>query len=133
MAFDEHLAERVRRLLAPREDVDEKQMFGGIAFMIRGHMACGIVKSNLMVRVDPDAADGFLREPHARPMDFTGRPMRGFLFVDAPGVASAPALRMWVGRAVNCTEQKSAKNKSARKSAPTKKSVAAKSKTKSEK
>jgi len=76
-------------------------MFGGLAFMIRGHMCCGLVGSELMIRVDPDACENLLRQPHARPMDFTGRPMRGFLFVGAPGISSAPALRRWVGLAVS--------------------------------
>ena len=73
-------------------------MFGGLAFMARGHMCCGLVQAKLMVRVDPQAYDRLLQEPHVRPMDFTGRPMRGFLYVEPAGVASAPALRKWIGR-----------------------------------
>ena len=75
-------------------------MFGGLAFMARGHMCCGLVQSTLMVRVDPRACDRLLLEPGVRPMDFTGRPLRGFLYVDRNGIASAPALRKWVGRAL---------------------------------
>lgn len=77
-AVDGRLARRVRALLGDRADLEELRMFGGLAFMIRGHMSCGIVGSSLMVRVEPAAAEEFLREPHARPMDFTGRPLRGF-------------------------------------------------------
>ena len=99
MAYDEALAERIRALLRNRRDVAERQMFGGVAFMMRGRMGCGIVGSTLMVRVDPTDADRLLRAPHARPMDFTGRPMRGFLFVDPPGVATAAGLRAWIRRA----------------------------------
>lgn len=73
-------------------------MFGGLTFMARGHMCCGLVQAKLMVRVDPEAYEHLLQEPHAQPMDFTGRPMRGFLFVEAAGVASTPALLRWVGR-----------------------------------
>jgi TfoX N-terminal domain len=99
MAYNEKLAARVRRALRGRSDVVEKHMFGGVAFLIRGHMACGVVGSSLMVRISPADADKFARAPHARPMDFTGRAMRGFLFVDPPGIATAAGLRMWVGRA----------------------------------
>ena len=104
MAYDERLAERIRTVLSPRSDVDERKMFGGIAFMIRGHMSCGIVGATLMVRVDPDDEARLLRTPHARPMDFTGRPMRGFLFVDPPGIRTAAALGTWIRRAAAWAE-----------------------------
>jgi len=80
MAYDERLAERVRGAMGKRKDVVEKKMFGGIAFMVRGHMSCGIVGSSLMVRIDPAREEKMLRERGAKPMDFTGRPMRGFLY-----------------------------------------------------
>ena len=99
MPYDEMLAARVRTMLADRRDVEEKHMFGGVGFMVRGHMTCGIVGSSLMVRLDPDEAEVLLQEPGARPMDFTGRPMRGFLFVDPKAIARAPSLRKWVARA----------------------------------
>ena len=79
-------------------------MFGGLAFMARGHMCCGLVQARLMVRVDPQAYDRLLEEPHVRPMDFTGKPMRGFLYVEPGGIASAPALRRWIGRALAFAE-----------------------------
>ncbi len=106
MAFDETLADRIRAVLDGRRDVVEKRMFGGVAFMVRGHMSCGIVGSSLMVRVDPEKAGRFLREAAVRPMDFTGRPMRGFLFVDPPGIASSASLRKWIGRATAHAEAK---------------------------
>jgi TfoX/Sxy family transcriptional regulator of competence genes len=109
MAYDEALAERVRRAFGKRRDVVEKKMFGGVAFMVRGHMSCGIMGSSLMVRVDPTREDALLRERGARPMDFTGRPMRGFLYVEPSGIAGASALRKWVGRAVDFAESKPAK------------------------
>ncbi|MDP2674691.1 MAG: TfoX/Sxy family protein [Dehalococcoidia bacterium] len=74
MAYDEELAERVRRALAGRKGISEKKMFGGIAFMLGGNMFCGIVKDQLMVRVGPERYDDALSRPHARPMDFTGPP-----------------------------------------------------------
>ncbi len=119
MAFDEKLAGRIRLVLQTRKDVAEKLMFGGIAFMVRGHMCCGVTRSSLMVRVDPALAARWLREPHVRPMDFTGRPMKGFLFVDAAGVASLPALRKWIGRATEFVDRRPAQP-----SAPRRKSAA---------
>ena len=104
MAYDEKLAARIRLALQTRRDVLEKHMFGGVAFMIRGHMSCGVVGSSLMVRLSPADADDLLQEPHARPMDFTGRPMRGFLFVDGPAIATAAALRWWINRATTYAE-----------------------------
>ena len=82
MAYDEQLAARVRELLAPRGDLGERRMFGGMAFMVAGHMACGIVGEELMLRLGPDGAERALGLPQIRPMDFTGRPMKGFVFAD---------------------------------------------------
>jgi TfoX/Sxy family transcriptional regulator of competence genes len=104
MAFDNALAARIREALGERKDVVEKQMFGGVAFMVRGHMSCGVVGSSLMVRIDPEHEGEFLQEPAVRPMDFTGRPMHGFLFVDPPGIVSAASLRKWVARATSHAE-----------------------------
>ncbi len=97
MAYDEGLAQRIREALADEPDVSEKRMFGGIAFMVRGHMSVGIVKDEIMVRVGPEAYAGLVQRRHARPMDFTGRPMVGFLFVSAAGIAEDDALRGWIG------------------------------------
>lgn len=104
MAFDPSLAERIRKVMNDRTDLVEKPMFGGLCFMIRGHMCCGIIDSTLMVRLAPDDADTLIEEPHVRPMDFTGRPMRGYLFVDAEGLATASSLRTWVTRCVRFVE-----------------------------
>jgi TfoX/Sxy family transcriptional regulator of competence genes len=111
MPFDEKLAIRVRRVLDRRSDLEEKQMFGGLAFMIRGHMAVGILRSTLMVRVDAADQDELLDEPHTRPMDFTGRPMRGFLYVDPPGIATAPALKKWIAHGVRYAESRPVKTR----------------------
>ena len=73
-------------------------MFGGVAFMLRGSMFVGIVKEDLMVRVGAEAHEGALREPHARTMDFTGKPMRGYVYVAPPGYARDDALRAWLAR-----------------------------------
>jgi len=100
MAYDEELAERVRRALAGQPGLTEKKMFGGIAFMLRGNMSCGIVSDKLMVRVGPERYDEALAQPHAQPMDFTGRPMRGMLYVTPEGIRTDEALARWVRRGV---------------------------------
>lgn len=76
-------------------------MFGGLTFMVAGRMACGVVHDELMVRVGPDGHDAALAEPHTRPMDFTGRPMRGMVYVDPAGVASDADLASWLDRAIS--------------------------------
>jgi TfoX/Sxy family transcriptional regulator of competence genes len=96
MAYDEGLAERIRGILAEEHGLTEKRMFGGLAFMVHGHMCVGIVKDELMVRVDPELHEKELKKPHARQMDFTGRPMRGFLFVGVDGYETDADLESWV-------------------------------------
>ena len=96
MAFDEALAERVRDVLAPRGEVTERKMFGGIAFMLSGNMAVGVIGEDLMVRLDPADTEKALVEPHARPMDFTGRPMKNMVYVDPAGTADDESLAGWV-------------------------------------
>jgi hypothetical protein len=96
MAFDEGLAARVRDLLRDRTDIAERRMFGGLAFLSRGHMCVGIVGGELMARVGPDRYAAALRRPGAREMDFTGRPMRGFVFVAPSGTEADATLERWV-------------------------------------
>jgi hypothetical protein len=96
--FDEKLAERVRRVLTGRCDFAEKRMFGGLAFMVAGHMCCGVVGDDLMVRVGPEKFEDALARPHARLMDFTGHPSRGMVYVGAGGTGTARAVEAWVAR-----------------------------------
>jgi TfoX/Sxy family transcriptional regulator of competence genes len=98
MAYDETVANRVRQALSKHGDFDERRMFGGLAFMVRGHMCCGVVGSELMVRVGPEGHAKALALPHAREMDFTGRPLTGMVYVAAAGFNTAKALDAWVGR-----------------------------------
>lgn len=98
MAYDEGLAERVRGLLTDVPGVTEKRMFGGLAFMVQGNMACGVVGGELMVRVGPAAYREALARPHARVMDFTGRPLQGMVYVGVRGVATDHDLAGWVER-----------------------------------
>ena len=104
MAYDEQLADRIREALGDRGDVDERKMFGGLAFMVAGHMAVGIVGTELMVRLGEEEADAAVDEEHVRPMDFTGRPMRTMVYVAAEGIADRAALEGWVRRGVSLAE-----------------------------
>jgi TfoX/Sxy family transcriptional regulator of competence genes len=87
VAYDEALADRVRELIALRSDMVERKMFGGIAWMLSGNMACGVIGDELIVRLDPEDAERALAEPHTRPFDFTGRPMRNMAMVAPEGTA----------------------------------------------
>lgn len=100
MAFDEGLAQRLDELLEARRGVTRKRMFGGLCYLLHGNMFIGIVKDTLMVRVGPDGYAEALARPHAREMDFTGRPMKGYVFVAAGGFDTDAGLSGWVERAV---------------------------------
>jgi TfoX/Sxy family transcriptional regulator of competence genes len=96
MAYSEELAERIRDAIGGRSGVSERKMFGGVAWMVNGNMACGVIGEDLMVRLNRDDADRVLAEEHVRPMEFTGRKMSGFITVDAAAIADAPGLARWV-------------------------------------
>ena len=101
MAFDEGLAQRVRETLSERTDLSERKMFGGLCFMLGGNMCAGIVGEELMLRVGPDAYADTLSRPHAREMDFTGRAMKGMVYVGADGFADDADLSSWLNVAVS--------------------------------
>ena len=96
MGWDEKLAERVRAVVEGRDDINEKPMFGGLCMLAHGNMFAGIQGETLMVRVGKEAHDEAMGKPHARIMDFSGRPMRGYVYVDPPGIATEAQLREWV-------------------------------------
>ena len=100
VAYDEKLADRVRDVLEEIEGVTERKMFGGLAFMVRGHMACGIAGDDLMLRLGAEGAERALERPHVRPMDFTGKPMTGMVYVSPEGLKGS-ALRRFVGEATD--------------------------------
>ena len=99
MAYDEKAAERLRKVFSRRKGLTEKKMFGGVAFMLHGNMCCGVNEDLLMLRVGPDNYDGALKEKHTRPMDFTGRPMKGYIYVEPGGYKSDADLKSWIDRA----------------------------------
>jgi TfoX/Sxy family transcriptional regulator of competence genes len=96
VAFDPGLAQRVREALADPTGVTERKMFGGLAFLLHGHMFVGIMGATLMARVGPHNHGQALAAPHVRPMDFTGRPMKGYVYVDAEGLTTDADLERWV-------------------------------------
>ncbi len=98
MAFDEGLAERIRDVLRGEPGIVEKRMFGGVAFMAGDRMFVGIIGDGLMVRVGPEEHEAALKRPHVRIMDFTGRPMKGFLVVDPPGIENDEQLEGWIAQ-----------------------------------
>ena len=100
MAYDEAVAGRIREALAGTPNVVEKKMFGGVGFLIRGNMAVGVHRESLLVRVDPAQNDEFLSWPHTRPFDMTGRPMQGWLLVDAAGWQHDDTLAEWIREGV---------------------------------
>ena len=101
MSYDEKTAERVRGVLSRRVDVVEKKMFGGLCFMVNGSMCCGLTSAAFMVRVGRDRYEEALAQPHARPMDFTGRPLAGIVYVDPAGYRTDAALTKWVLRGLD--------------------------------
>jgi TfoX/Sxy family transcriptional regulator of competence genes len=98
MAYDEGLALRLREVLAEVPDVTEKKLFGGLCLMVSGNMCCGIVDETLMARVGPDQYEACLNLPYAREMDFTGKPLKGLIYVDPDGIAEDEDLQAWVNR-----------------------------------
>ena len=104
MPFDEELAARVREVISEYGPPDERKMFGGLAFMFKGYMCCGVMKDDLLVRLGPDGAAAALEKKHVRVMDFTGRPMKGYVVVEPPGLRTEATLRAWVDSCVKFVE-----------------------------
>src|SRR5262245_39357715 len=101
MAYDETLPSRVRKILSPIAGFSEKKMFGGLCFLIHGNMCCGVLKDELVLRLEPERAREVLNGPHTRPMDFTGRPMNGFVYIEAAGLRTDSKLSEWVSMALS--------------------------------
>jgi hypothetical protein len=85
VAYDAHLADRIRSILKSAGEFSERKMFGGLAFMVNGQMCCGALNTDLVLRLPPEQAAASLRRPHTRPMDFTGKPMKSMIYVSATG------------------------------------------------
>ena len=100
MAFDAGLADRIRLVIPRNRAISEWKMFGGLAFLMHGHMFCGVVKSDLLLRLGEEATATALMRPHTRPMDFTGRALKSMIYVEARGLDSDESLRSWVESAL---------------------------------
>jgi TfoX/Sxy family transcriptional regulator of competence genes len=99
MGYNLKLAERIRSQLDGLPFV-EKKMFGGVGFLLNGNMACGVHKDHLVVRVDPEKHADLLKKPHAKPFDLTGKPMKGWLLVEADGCKTEKQLSAWIKEGV---------------------------------
>jgi TfoX/Sxy family transcriptional regulator of competence genes len=111
MAYDEELADRIRRAFGDRQGLAERKMFGGLCFTVNGHMAAGVVDDKLMLRVGPDQYEKVLALKHAAPMDFTGKPMKGMVYVDPAGCGTVTKVKPWVKRALTFVESLPPKKK----------------------
>jgi len=96
MAYDVTLAKRVGALLRRRKNITQKAMFGGVCFLVNGNMCCGVERDKLVVRVGPEQYEQLLQRRHVKPMDFTGRPLRGFIYVIPGGLKRRESLRVWL-------------------------------------
>ena len=101
MAYNEVLANRIRNAFGKKRGVTEKKMFGGLSFLLNGKMCCGVLKDILVVRVNPKDSDKLLKKQHVRPMNFTGRPMKGFLYISSGGYETDKQLGNWVERSID--------------------------------
>lgn len=101
MAYDEHITNRVRATLKGQKRVEEKKMMGGLTFMVNGKMCVGVLKDELMIRLDPLVYDAALKRKGCREMNFTGKPMKGFVFVSSKGTNNKKDLGYWIDLALD--------------------------------
>lgn len=99
MAYSEPLADRIRDSINGQCGWTEKKMFGGLCFLLNEHMTCGIVGDTLMLRMGEERASIALQKPHTRAMDFTGRPLKGMIYVDPEGISTPARLKRWISQA----------------------------------
>lgn len=104
MAYNEELADKVRKSFGKQKGLAERKMFGGLCFTVNGHMAAGVVDDKLMLRVGPEQHEKVLSLKHAEPMDFTGRPMKGMVYVAPEGCNTATKIKPWLKRALSFVE-----------------------------
>ena len=96
MSYNEELAERIRAYFHGRDDVEEKSMFGGLAFMVDGHMCVGAIGDRLMARIGPTIYENALKDMHVSIMDFTGKPLKGYVYIECEGIEDAERLNKWI-------------------------------------
>ena len=96
MPYNEALADKIRMIVKRRRGITEKKMFGGLCFLQNGNMCCGVEKERLVVRVGPDGYSRAMKEKNVRPMDFTGRPLKGFVYVMPKSLKRKASLTRWI-------------------------------------
>jgi hypothetical protein len=101
MTFSERTVYQIRRVMKNTPGLSERHMYRGVTFMVKGNMCCGYLDEQLVVRLGPDEYEVALRQPHVHPMDFTGRPLPGFVFVDRKGFSSDRTLKQWIDRGMS--------------------------------
>ncbi len=111
MAYNEELADRVRTAFAHQKAVEEKKMMGGLTFMVNGKMCVGILKDELMARIDPEVYESALQKNGCREMNFTGKPMKGFIFVGSKGTSTEKDLSYWIDLALDFNKKAKASKK----------------------
>ena len=100
MAYNEKLADRIRAKLKGTRGLTEKKMFGGVGFMVNGNLACGVNQQDMIARLSDTDSEAALKRPHVRVFDMTGRPMKGWIVVEAPGVATDKTLQGWIDKSL---------------------------------
>ena len=100
MAYDEALAQRIQKITATKKSFTEKKMFGGLCFLYKGNMCCGIVDNKLMLRIGKDAYENCLKEVYTQEMTFTGKPMKGMIYVLPKGFSDSRQLKKWIEKAL---------------------------------
>lgn len=111
MAYNEDLAQRIRLRFSELSNIEEKEMMGGVTFMYNGKMCVGIIQNEMMCRIDPAAAETALEKSGCRPMDFTGRPMKGYIMVDETGMRSNQEFEYWIQLALDFNQRAKASKK----------------------
>jgi TfoX/Sxy family transcriptional regulator of competence genes len=105
MAYDRRLADRIREIIVDQQQVEEKEMMGGVAFMVNDKMCVGVVKDEMMARIDPEVYDEALEKNGCRPMDFTKKPMKGWVFISPEGIDKVKDLEYWIGLALDFNQK----------------------------
>ena len=111
MAYNEKLSDRIREAMAPLKKVEEKYMFGGVCYMLNGKMCVGVVKDEMMCRIDPDLYEESLQKRGCREMDFAGRPMKGYVYISEEGMKTKKEFDRWIGLCVEFNSKAKASKK----------------------
>lgn len=111
MPYNETLANRIREQLADLPNIEEKEMMGGLAFMYNGKMCVGVIQDEMMCRIDPDKYEMAVEKHGCRPMDFTGKPMRGWVMIEESGMSSKQDFDYWTGLALEFNKKAKASKK----------------------